>query len=296
VDNFGFVLADIKGASHVIGCKSRLYDAAALQLSTLFYTYYANGMSMENALDQASTELFVQWESLARIIRDLLSIGYIITLAVVLAILGEIFGFWLGLLLDIALGIMLLLVPGLSPDDMYAQFMADLGLDKMMLYSQTEGEPPPGGGSPPGGGGGCPILSVYDGDQYVSEGLLDIHASEDIVRRHWLTTTPEPVGHRYKLRLTEHPLTISHIDSVQLIAVLQGGRLLRLPLISAVHSVHGSVLRELLTSDDVRVDTLGANHNNGNSEYIDLQFAAPQGLRIVGYCFAIEGYNAISKT
>jgi len=148
---------------------------------------------------------------------------------------------------------------------------------------------------PPPSGGGCPILSVYDGTQYVSEGLLDIHAFADVIRWHQVTTTPAPVDHRYNLRLTEHPQTISHIDTVRLIAVLEGGRLLTLPLVSAMHSARGNVLSELLRSDDVRVDELGADHNNGNSEFIDLQFVAPPGLQIVGYWFVIEGYNRMIK-
>lgn len=82
---------------------------------------------------------------------------------------------------------------------------------------------------------------------------------------------------------------------MRLFARVQDGRILELPLVSAVHSARGDVLRELLSSDDVRVDTLGANHTNGKSESIDLQFVAPPGLEIVEYFFVIEGYNPIGK-
>jgi len=170
------------------------------------------------------------------------------------------------------------------------------------LFSLNGEDPPDHGGDPPpddggggGGGGGCPILSVYDGNQYISEGLLNIHASEDFIRWHRVHAMPESVGKRYLLRLTEHPQTISHIDQVRLFARLQDGRMIELPLTSAVHSAHGNVKQKLLISDDVRVDTLGAEHNNGVSEFIDLKFVAPPRLEIVECFFIIEGYNAISK-
>lgn len=155
--------------------------------------------------------------------------------------------------------------------------------------------PPHGGDPPPGGGGGCPILFVFDGNSYVSEGLLDIHASDDVIKWHWLSTTPESVNHRFMFRLIEHPQTISHIDNVRLFAILQDGRMLELPMLSAVHSANGNVRCQLLISDDIRTNTLGADHNNGNSEYIDLQFVAPPGHEIVEFFFVLEGYNAIIK-
>ena len=151
-----------------------------------------------------------------------------------------------------------------------------------------------GGGSGPGG---CPMLSVYDGTEYVEEGLLDIHNpdEEDVITSHNLTTTPESVEHRYLMRLTEHNQTHSHIDQVQLYATLNNETEIKLPLVSAVHSKDGDVLQELLLSDDVRADTLGADHNNGTSEYIDLKFVAPEGLEIEEFTFIIEGYNPIHK-
>jgi hypothetical protein len=148
-----------------------------------------------------------------------------------------------------------------------------------------------------GGGGGCPILSVYDGEDYVNEGLLDIHNPEglDVTAERILSTRPERVGGRYLLRLTEHPQTISHIDQVKLLARLRDGTTVQLSLLSAIHSTEGQVKWELHRSDDNRVDVLGADHNNGASEYIDLEFVAPRGLDIIDYIFIIEGNNVIPK-
>lgn len=154
------------------------------------------------------------------------------------------------------------------------------------------------GGPPPedGGGGGCPILSVFDGSEYVEEGLLPIHASEDVVTGHTLTVTPQRVRNAYLMRLTEHPLTNSYIDQVKLFATLEDGRTVQLPLLSAAHSEDGNVLPELLFSDDVRTDTLGAELNNGESESIDLGFAAlPPPVEVESFMFVVEGYNSRIK-
>jgi len=149
--------------------------------------------------------------------------------------------------------------------------------------------------APGGGGGGCPILSVYDGDQYVDGGLLNIHASDDVTVGARLNTIPAVCENMYRLMLTEHPLTISHIDCVQLFVRLEGGKIVSLPLVSARHSADGNVKRELKASDDIRVDTLGATHNGGISEYIDLHFLAPHGFQVTEFIFVIEGYNVITK-
>jgi hypothetical protein len=148
-----------------------------------------------------------------------------------------------------------------------------------------------------GGVGGCPILSVYDGNEYVEEGLLDIHNPDgaDVVTSHVFIHTPEPVEDRYLMRLTEHPQTHSHIDQEQLFATLENGMEIKLPLVSAVHSADGDVLHKLRVSDDVRADTLGADHNNGTSEYINLEFVAPDGLEIETFTFIIEGHNMVFK-
>ena len=145
-------------------------------------------------------------------------------------------------------------------------------------------EPPPSDGNG-GGGGGCPILSVYDGSEYVEEGSLNIHSVEDTVVYHELTVTPEEMNQKYYLRLTEPDLPESHsyIDQVKLLVTYSSGETVKCPLIGAEHSEDGNILYELLLSDDVRTDT-------EPYEYIDLTFVAPKG-EIDHYTFVIEGYN-----
>ena len=151
-----------------------------------------------------------------------------------------------------------------------------------------------GGG---GGGGGCPILFVYDGSEYIEEGLLDIHNIDgiDIIRVHELTVEPVINHRRYLLRLTEHPLTFSHIDQVKLYGRLSDGRLIPLMLTSATHSSLGQVRQELWFSDDKKIILLGADHNNGLSEVIDLEFYALKRANFNMFLFVIEGNNYIIK-
>jgi len=148
-----------------------------------------------------------------------------------------------------------------------------------------------------GGGGGCPILSVYNGSEFIEEGLLDIHNPDgiDVVTIHELVTEPKFVNNRCFLRLTEHPITISHIDKVELYGRLSNGLLVPLTLKSAFHSSLGNVLPELKYSDDNRVDILGAIHNNGTSEFIDIEFKSPPNQIFSGFIFIIEGHNYIIK-
>jgi serine protease AprX len=148
------------------------------------------------------------------------------------------------------------------------------------------------------GGGGCPILYIYDGKKYVCEGMLDIHNPEgiDVVTNHTLITTPKRVKDAYQLRLVEHPQTHSYIDHVRLFAVLPDKTMIELPLISAIHSEYGDVLPQLLSSDEWKTETLGANWNNGTSQSIDLKFQAlPPNMKILGFLFAIEGNNVVVK-
>lgn len=151
---------------------------------------------------------------------------------------------------------------------------------------------------PSGGGGGCPFLSVWDGSEYVDEGLLNVHNADgvDVTYEHSLTAEPERVNGAYEFRLVEHPKTISHIDQVQLQAILEDGTVEELPLISAQHSDDGNVLNLLLKSDDRRVEELGADHNGGTSQSIDLRFAALKpNAKVVAFTFTIEGNNIIIK-
>lgn len=144
-------------------------------------------------------------------------------------------------------------------------------------------------------GGGCPILSVFDGSEYADEGLIDIHDNYDVEKGVLIHSEPVPVENTYRMRLTEHPQTRSHIDRVRLFGKLSNGVVISLPLVSALHSTIGNVANILRNSDDIRVDTLGAEHNNGVSEYIDLEFAKLGNLEFVEYIFQIEGYNVDDK-
>lgn len=144
-------------------------------------------------------------------------------------------------------------------------------------------------------GGGCPILSVLDGSDYADEGLIDIHADYDMEKAVLIHSNPAPINGTYRMRLTEHPQTMSHIDRVQLYGRLSNGNVIKLPLRSALHSSLGNVASILRHSDDIRVDILGAVHNNGTSEYVDLEFATLGNLELVEYIFQIEGHNVYEK-
>jgi hypothetical protein len=153
---------------------------------------------------------------------------------------------------------------------------------RMMVYGDSWVYPPT-----QGQGGGCPMLSVYDGSEYVSEGLIDIHNPDckDVVRTHILITTPQPVGNAYLIRLTEHPKTHSKIDQVKLYARLENGATIQLPLTRATYNQEQNVLPLLLRSDDRRV-------NNNPNDTIDLRFRAlPPNIEATCFVLQIEGYN-----
>lgn len=100
------------------------------------------------------------------------------------------------------------------------------------------------------------------------------------------------------LRLTEHEQTHSNIDQVILIAVLENGRRIALPLVYANHSSLGNVWTHLKFSDDRKTSIIGAYLNNGISESINLKFSARLIRRfqnIVKFVFIIEGNNPIIK-
>lgn len=151
--------------------------------------------------------------------------------------------------------------------------------------------PPP----PPPPGGGCPILTVFTGDGYTTQGLLDIHSDHDIVRAFYLNVQAVPLGDRFLMRLTEHHQTISHVDQARIFVRVCDGELVELPLVRAIHSEKGDVSQALLYSDNMRVDELGADHNNGTSQHIDLEFLA-LGHVGVTLIIVIEGYNSEIKT
>ncbi len=145
-----------------------------------------------------------------------------------------------------------------------------------------------------GGGDGCPMLFVWNGTDYAYECLLPIHNPEgiDVTANHTLVSTPQRVHWAYMFRLVEHPQTHSYIDQVKLYAVLENGMIIQLPLIYAWHSEDGNVRPQLLFSDDWKTETLGADHNNGTSQSINLKFIAlPPNLEITCFIFQIEGNN-----
>jgi hypothetical protein len=150
-----------------------------------------------------------------------------------------------------------------------------------------------------GGGGGCPYFQVYNGSEYIDEGLLDIHTGyngTDLVRSHTLLTTPAIVDGTYVFRLTENWETISNINQVKLYATLSNGMTMELPLLSAVETQIGNVWRQLAFDDNLRAVELGAKWNNGTSQSIDLRFLAlPPWIHVVSFTFVIIGYNKIVK-
>ena len=76
---------------------------------------------------------------------------------------------------------------------------------------------------------------------------------------------------------------------------LSNGLLVPLALKSAFHSSLGNVLPELKFSDDNRVDILGAIHNNGTSEFLDIEFKLHSNQIFSGFTFIIEGHNILVK-
>jgi len=142
--------------------------------------------------------------------------------------------------------------------------------------------------------GGCPILHVYNGTEYICEGLLDIHNPEgiDVVRNHTVVTIPQRINGAYLFQLVEHPQTHSHIDQVKLYAILADKSIIELPLIWAWHSEYGNVLPQLWFSDEWKTETKGANQNNGTSQSIQLKFSAlPPNIKPIAFIFQIEGNN-----
>ena len=147
------------------------------------------------------------------------------------------------------------------------------------------------------GGGGCPFLYVYDGNEYLGETYLNIHdiTGVDVQAFHIVENNPESINNRFIFKLREHPVTISHIDNVILYAKMPNGRLTILPLMSGIHSSLGDVTELLRYSDDIRVEELGAEHNNGISEEIILEFLGPKYMPYIEFIFFIEGNNYIIK-
>lgn len=144
---------------------------------------------------------------------------------------------------------------------------------------------------------GAQSCIFFNGTEYIEEGLLDIHDIDGIDRTyiHTLQTAPYPLNNKIYLQLTEHPKTISDIDHVRLYGRLENGQWVFLRLKSAIHSIIGEVRKLLQHSDDLRVKELGADHNNGISEMIDLEFVMERDTDFLEFIFIIEGNNVFIK-
>ncbi len=143
-----------------------------------------------------------------------------------------------------------------------------------------------------GGGDGCPTLFVWNGTAWVDYGVINIHNSsgEDVIWEVQVSKEDAAVTkHQVKFMLREGwpglNFSESFIDQVKLYAVDSQGRRFLCPLIKAERSRLGNVLQQLLSSDDVKVQTL-------LFETINLTFTTPYPTsQIQGYIFTIEGCN-----
>jgi hypothetical protein len=145
-----------------------------------------------------------------------------------------------------------------------------------------------------GGGGGetCPTLFVWNGTAWIDYGVIDIHnpTGEDVIRE--IPIQAEDVGlnnHKAKFRLREgwEGLNFSEsvIDQVKLYAINEDGKQKLCPLLSAEHSRLGDAREFIVSSDDIRVQTLLL-------ETIGLTFKVPY-KNVQSYTFVIEGCNML---
>ena len=147
-----------------------------------------------------------------------------------------------------------------------------------------------------GGDGQCPILHVWDGNNYVGLEVLGIHnpTGEDVVRE---ATVPKTLvriaNYKAKFMLQEGwpdlNFSESTIDQVQLFAVNMFGNRLLCPLIIAQDSRLGNVLLRLLLNDEQKVQTLLLDR-------VELEFLTPYpSWMIQNYTFVIEGCNQLKQ-
>jgi hypothetical protein len=147
-----------------------------------------------------------------------------------------------------------------------------------------------GGGDGPPVWDPCPTLFVWNGNDYVDYGVINIHnpTGEDVVREVPVLAKDVHINnHKATFRLREGweglNRSESVIDQVKLYAVDNDGNSYLCPLISAEHSRLGNVLPQLLLSDDVRAQILLL-------ETVDLEFIVPH-QNPQGFTFVIEGCN-----
>ena len=146
--------------------------------------------------------------------------------------------------------------------------------------------------------GGCPNLLVWNGTNFVDEGVLPIHninnPDADIVYSHLLETTPQTLGDRwYLLKLSEiaqgYNDSHSYIDHVSSQVLDIVGSPYDSQLVVAWHSRLGNVLLELSSSDDVWAETY-------KGDEITLVFRIqwkPEAAS--SFVFQIEGHNPFYK-
>jgi len=130
----------------------------------------------------------------------------------------------------------------------------------------------------------CPTLFVWNGTDYVEEGLLNIHAESDVTVQHKINQTLVPNNFVYNLQLRELDEFTSHIDQVKLYAVDSKGKWHVCPLIYAKQE-STYVTFKLLFDDEKRIDLVP-------TETVNLKFlpAIPY-KNTAFFVFEINGYN-----
>jgi len=143
----------------------------------------------------------------------------------------------------------------------------------------------------PPDGGGCPTLFVWNGTEYVDEGVLNIHSEPnvDTVVNHTLATTPVKQYFVYTLKLAEiaygYNFSHSYIDQVKLYVTDYDNVIHESYLIYANHSRYGNVWNQLFFSDDARTETV-------KNDKIILKFLVPFWVSDAkAFTFRIEGHN-----
>ncbi len=129
-------------------------------------------------------------------------------------------------------------------------------------------------------GRGCPILNVWNGEEFIEVETLNIHSIEGVDTIYSIDSNMETVDGKYEIILKEASYLWwegSHMDNVRLTD--KQGKECR--LISAVHSKHGNVLSAIEKSDDIRTDTMPG-------ESLNLKFDDCTGKK---FTFSVEGYN-----
>jgi hypothetical protein len=128
---------------------------------------------------------------------------------------------------------------------------------------------------------GCPMLKVWDGEDFKEIETLNIHAPEGMDTVYSTSVNMKPYENgKYKLVLEEEPYLPwdwSHIDRVS----LKDEKGKECKLIKAEHSKLGDVLSLIDKNDDSRVETKPG-------ERIELTYTGCEGEQ---FEFSIEGFN-----